>query len=33
MEEAIAKVASMEPFDQVKDIGLQLAENASKAAE
>jgi hypothetical protein len=33
MEEAIAKVASMEPFDQVKDIGRQLAGNASKASQ
>lgn len=32
IEEAIAKVSSMEPFDQVKNIGAQLAGNAHKAS-
>lgn len=32
IEEAIAKVAAMDPFDQVKDIGRQLAANVGKAS-
>jgi hypothetical protein len=32
MEEAIAKVAGMDPFDQVKDIRRQLAANSEKVS-